>query len=180
MALSAVATNNSGFMFVGLIGATYHAGLSSMWLMVGWISGDYLAWLWCFRPLRERSERMGVASIPSFLGATESGRQRATVVTAALITLVFLGTYAGAQLTAGSKALHVLFGWDYTAGTLLGAGIVVAYCFAGGIRASVWTDAAQSAVMLLSMFLLLGVSLAGTRWFASAVGQPRVDRPSAD
>ncbi len=53
----------------------------------------------------------------------------------------------------------MLFGWDYLAGTLIGAGIVSAYCFASGIRASIWTDAAQSAVMLVSMLLLLLVSL---------------------
>ena len=201
-ALSAVSTNNSGFMFVGLIGATYNDGLSAMWLMVGWISGDYLAWRWVFRRLRERSEQLDVASIPSFLG-TQIGRslagsdglredsanlpaidstptlpsakprqdpvqvesdlqtsqQRPVVVLAALVALVFLGTYAAAQLTAGSKALHVLFGWNYLAGTLIGAGIVAAYCFAGGIRASIWTDAAQSVAMLASMLLLLTVAV---------------------
>ena len=180
-ALSAVSTNNSGFMFIGLIGATFTDGLSSMWLMVGWISGDYVAWRWVFRRLRERSEQLGVVSIPSFLGAdigrsrirensgnlpdgdrtltSSATRHRAVVVLAALITIVFLGTYAAAQLTAGSKALHVLFRWDYTVGTLIGAGIVAAYCFSGGIRASIWTDAAQSVVMLVSMLVLLAVSL---------------------
>ena len=43
-ALSAVATNNSGFMFIGLIGATFVEGLSSMWVMIGWVVGDYAAW----------------------------------------------------------------------------------------------------------------------------------------
>jgi len=41
--LSAVATNNSGFMFIGMIGATYTMGLSSIWIMIGWIFGDWLA-----------------------------------------------------------------------------------------------------------------------------------------
>jgi sodium/proline symporter len=82
---------------------------------------------------------------------------------AGLIVLAFLGTYAGAQLTAGSKALHALFGWDMFVGAVLGALIVVAYCFSGGIRASIWTDVAQSIVMFVSMNLLLlvGVSEAG-------------------
>ncbi len=68
MALSAVATSNSGFMFVALIGTTYLKGLSSMWLMVGWVSGEYLAWRWVFRGLRERSQQVAAATIPSFLG----------------------------------------------------------------------------------------------------------------
>src|SRR5262245_15419579 len=73
MALSAVSTNNSGFMFIGLIGATYTQGLSAMWLMVGWIAGDYLAWLAIHRRLRQRSEDVGANSVPEFLGSSADG-----------------------------------------------------------------------------------------------------------
>ena len=69
MALSAVATNNSGFMFVGLIGSTYIEGVSGIVLIGGWVIGDYFAWLAGIpRALRKRSEEMGVVTIPSFLG----------------------------------------------------------------------------------------------------------------
>ncbi|MEE2960914.1 MAG: sodium/proline symporter [Myxococcota bacterium] len=159
MALSAVATNNSGFMFVGLIGTTYTEGLSSVWLMVGWILGDYLAWLSGVpEKLRRRSAEIGATSIPSFLGKGLVGGRMVTV-TGGLITLVFLGIYSAAQLTAGSKALHVLFGWNYAVGAVLGALIVVAYCFAGGIRASIWTDAVQSVVMIVAMVGLFALAL---------------------
>lgn len=154
MALSAVATNNSGFMFIGLIGATYSAGISTAWLMVGWVFGDYLAWvIGVPRQVRERSERQGTVTIPSFIGHGMPGGRLVTRV-AAVVVLAFLGTYAAAQLTAGSKALHVLFGWDESIGAILGAVIVGAYCFSGGIRASIWTDAAQSVVMLGAMIML--------------------------
>ena len=76
-----------------------------------------------------------------------------------LITLFFLGLYSSAQLTAGRKALAA-FGIEAHIGVLLGAVMVVAYCFAGGIRASIWTDAAQSVVMLVSMFILVGAGVA--------------------
>lgn len=163
VALSAVATNNSGFMFVGLIGATYTEGLSSLALMGGWVMGDYVAWLVGIpKALRKRSEEGGCATIPSFLGHGIDGGERVVKV-AALIVLVFLGTYAAAQLTAGSKALHALFGWDLVAGSVMGALIVVVYCFSGGIRASIWTDVVQSVVMFVAMLLLLivGISDAG-------------------
>ena len=52
VALSAVATNNSGYMFAGLIGYTYLAGLSSMWLMIGWIFGDFIASLFIHKKIR--------------------------------------------------------------------------------------------------------------------------------
>jgi sodium/proline symporter len=162
-ALSAVATNNSGFMFVGLIGATYSEGLSSLALMAGWVLGDYAAWLAGIpKALRTRSEQAGCATIPSFLGHGIEGGDKVVKI-AGLIVLAFLGTYAAAQLTAGSKALHALFGWDLAAGAVLGAAIVVVYCFSGGIRASIWTDVVQSVVMFVAMNLLLlvGVSNAG-------------------
>jgi sodium/proline symporter len=163
MALSAVATNNSGFMFVGLIGATFSEGISAASMMAGWVLGDYLAWLVGVpKGLRERSEDSGTVTIPGFLGHGSS-EGRIVVVVAGLIVIAFLGTYAAAQLTAGSKALHVLFGWNTQVGAVLGAVIVVAYCFSGGIRASIWTDVAQSIVMFVAMNLLLavGVSQAG-------------------
>ncbi len=159
-ALSAVATNNSGFMFIGLIGLTYASGLSSIWIMVGWIAGDYCAWRWFYPGLRRQSAAGQSRSLPEFISVETSGAaSRNLARLAALVLLLFLGVYAAAQLKAGSKALHVLFGWDYHWGATLGALIIVAYCYAGGLRASIWTDAAQSAVMLGSMALLLTVAL---------------------
>jgi len=179
VALSAVATNNSGFMFVGLIGATYTQGLSSLALMLGWVVGDYVAWLAGIPELlRRRSEEAGCATIPSFLGHGLKGGH-IVVKVAGLIVLAFLGTYAAAQLTAGSKALHALFGWNLVVGAVLGAVIVVVYCFSGGIRASIWTDVAQSIVMFVAMNLLLlvGVSNAGgpaALWSALSAIDPQL------
>ena len=158
-ALSAVSTNNSGFMFIGLIGTTYTLGLSAVWIMFGWIFGDYLMWFWIHRRLREGSEARGARTIPSFLAAKLPGAQGLVRATAALITIAFLGTYAAAQLNAGSKALHVLFDWPYSVGAIVGVVIVVIYCFAGGIRASIWTDVAQSINMIFAVWLLFGLAL---------------------
>ena len=67
--------------------------------------------------------------------------------------------YAAAQLTAGSKALHVMLGWPINTSILIGAVIVLAYSFSGGIRASIWTDVVQSIIMLISMSGLLVVAI---------------------
>jgi sodium/proline symporter len=74
-AFSAVATNNSGFMFIGLIGTTYLEGISAAWIMVGWMGGDWLAWLVVHKRLRERSAAVAVDTIPSFLAIDENGRR---------------------------------------------------------------------------------------------------------
>lgn len=157
VALSAVATNNSGFMFIGLTGTAFKYGLKeSVWLMAGWVVGDFVAWLFVHKRLRERSAERGATTIPEFLGGgMKNGRL--VVAAAALITLFFLGLYSSAQLTAGRKALEA-FGIEAHVGVFLGAVMVVAYCFAGGIRASIWTDAAQSVVMLVAMALLVAVA----------------------
>ncbi len=145
-------------MFLGLIAATYLDGIRAGWLMVGWVAGDWLTWLFVHRRLRVQSEARKSSTIPEFLGGDMDGG-RAVVAVAGLIVLVFLGLYAAAQLNAGGKALHFVFAWDHRIGALIGAVIVAAYCFSGGIRASIWTDAAQSIVMLGAILLLIVVAL---------------------
>ncbi|XOV85095.1 MAG: sodium/proline symporter [bacterium] len=167
--LSAVATNNSGYMFIGVIGYTYMTGLPAIWLMIGWILGDLIASSVVHRRLREASTSAAGNTFPAILASWHGQQFKAVRVIGGLITVVFLGTYAAAQLTAGSKALHVLFGWSESTGAIIGAAMVLAYCLAGGIRASIWTDAAQSIVMIAAMTLILVVGVAslggpGTTW----------------
>jgi sodium/proline symporter len=154
--LSSAATNNSGFMFIGLLGFTYRFGVQAVWLQLGWILGDVVAWLWVHRGVRERSGQLAVNSVPQLLATDEAGvRSRSITVVTGLLTFFFLGGYAAAQLKAGSAALTGIFGWPPEVGIVLGAVIVVVYCFSGGLRASIWTDAAQAFVMLGSLLALL-------------------------
>ncbi len=157
--LSAVATNNSGYMFIGVIGYTYATGLASIWLMIGWILGDFIASLFVHARLRKatsNSKEVSFAGVLSHWYGGQNGRLQRLI---GIISLMFLLAYASAQLVAGSKALHVLFDWPIWAGAAMGAVMVMAYCFAGGIRASIWTDAAQSFVMILAMAILLVVAV---------------------
>jgi sodium/proline symporter len=157
--LSAIATNNSGYMFIGMIGFTYTYGLSSIWLMVGWIVGDFLTSLLVHEKLRVTSELRHQYSFASTLSTWHGTDYRRLRMLGGVLTVLFLGAYAAAQFNAGSKALYVLFDWDYGVGAAVGAVIVLLYCFAGGIRASIWTDAAQSMVMIAAMGLMLWVGL---------------------
>lgn len=166
--LSAVATNNSGYMFIGVIGYTYSVGLSAGLLMVGWILGDLLASLFVHKKLRHTALQCNESSYIGVLHQWAGfGGSRFRIV-AALIALVFLLSYAAAQLVAGSKALQVLLHWPSWSGAVLGAALVLAYCFAGGIRASIWTDAAQSLVMIAAMGIML-VSLVNSLGGVSGV-----------
>lgn len=153
--LSAVATNNSGYMFIGVIGYTYAVGLSASLLMIGWILGDFLASLWVHQRLRAQAVNNDETSYIGALTRWAGFSGRGFRVIAALIALVFLLSYAGAQLVAGSKALQVLLNWPAWLGAVIGACLVMLYCIVGGIRASIWTDAAQSIVMIVAMGLML-------------------------
>lgn len=175
--LSAVATNNSGYMFIGVIGYTYATGVAAIWLMVGWIAGDFLASLFVHSRLREATSRTGEVSYAGVLSHWYGGdwhgdcygENQKLQRLIAFISLLFLLTYAGAQLVAGGKALHVLFAWPTWAGAVLGAVMILLYCFAGGIRASIWTDAAQSTVMIVAMSLLLMATLSALGGIGNAM-----------
>jgi sodium/proline symporter len=153
--LSAVATNNSGFMFIGVIGYTYVTGLASVWLMLGWIAGDFLSSTFIHSRLRMATQHTGEASFAGVLSCWNGGQGGVLQRVIGGVSLIFMLAYASAQLVAGGKALHVLLDWPTWSGAVIGAVLVVGYCFSGGIRASIWTDAAQSVVMIIAMGLLL-------------------------
>ncbi|WP_373082087.1 sodium/proline symporter [Zhongshania sp.] len=158
--LSAVATNNSGYMFIGVIGYTYTVGLSAFWVMAGWIAGDFIASHIVHRQLRAKTESSGQLSYIGVLSNWTGANMARYQKLAALVSLVLLLAYAAAQLLAGGKALQALFDWPRWAGAVVGSVLVAAYCLAGGIRASIWTDAAQSVVMITAMGVLLWVAVA--------------------
>ena len=157
--LSAVATQNSGYMFIGVIGFTYATGLAAAWLMFGWIIGDFLASLYIHSRVRTQTELRDEATFGGMLSRWNGVEQKTLRRVAAIITVIFLGSYAAAQLAAGGKALHAVFDWNANTGAIIVAGVVAAYCMAGGIRASIWTDAVQSIVMIVSMGILLFVAI---------------------
>ncbi len=167
--LSAVATNNSGYMFIGVIGYTYATGLASIWLMLGWILGDFLSSLYVHKRLRQATSRSGEVSYAGVLSHWYGQNFTMLQRLIGLISLLFLLTYAAAQLVAGGKALHVLLDWPLWSGAVAGAVLVCLYCFAGGIRASIWTDAAQSIVMIVAMGLLLITALVNLGGVSSAI-----------
>ena len=154
-AISAIATSNSGYMFIGQIGFTYVYGLQSVWLMFGLIFGDFISSLFVHKNLRKKTQELKVVSFANLVSKWHGANYKYVQLFGGFIILIFLSTYAAAQLNAGSKSMHILFGLDYRLGAIIGGIIVLLYCFSGGIRASIWTDAAQSLVMIIAMFLMV-------------------------
>lgn len=157
--LSAMASTVSGFAFTGLVAFIYLNGYSGGWFSLGMIFGSLVGFTLASRRLRTRGQRRGAASYPEYLSVRMDGRTRLFGRVTGLLVVAIAVTYATAQLAAGGKALHVLMDWNYDAGVILGAAIVIAYAWAGGLRASISTDVAQTLTMLLALGILVAVSL---------------------
>ena len=131
-------------------------GYSIIWIGLGSMIGQIVAWIWLYKFIQQSANERGVRSLSSLV-SNVTGSPEAKL--AAVLSVLFLAVYAAAQLTSGGKALYVMLGWSEVIGILIGFVLVVAYCYAGGIRASIWTDAAQSSVMIIGSSLLCYVAM---------------------
>jgi sodium/proline symporter len=109
-----------------------------------------------YKYIQKEGQERNLRSLSSLVSG-KSGAPEAKI--AAILSVFFLSIYAAAQLTAGGVALKSMLGWSEITGILIGFVLVVAYCYAGGIRASIWTDAAQSCVMIVGSTILCLVAL---------------------
>ena len=155
-ALSAVSTWNSGYMFIGFIGFIFIQGYSGIWIGLVSTLGQAVAWIWLYKFIQKEGNERGVRSLSSLVSKT-TGAPEAKL--AGILSVAFLSIYAAAQLVAGGVALQAMLGWSEVIGILIGFVLVVAYCYAGGIRASIWTDAAQSCVMIVGSTILCYVAV---------------------
>jgi len=155
VALSTVATCNSGYMFIGMIGFTYKVGLASLWIAIGWVFGDFIISMFSFKHIRRFAGNKDIQTYSSLLSYRGTEPLKLVRLVAGILTLLFLSIYAAAQFAAIGKSLLATFDLEPWIGTIAGAVLVLGYCFAGGIRATIWSNAAQSIVMIFVMFLLV-------------------------
>jgi sodium/proline symporter len=160
VALSFGATISSGATFIGFAGLAYHSGITAIYTVIGLIIGDYIGWCIAGKKIRHIAQEKQAHTYPSLVGKLGNIEfQKVTLITS-FLTVIFMGTYCAAQLIAGAKVGQSLFGWDFSVFVVVGALALLAYCWAGGIRASVWTDALQALVILFSLVVLI---IAGLR-----------------
>ena len=174
-ALSAVSTWNSGYMFIGAVGFTYMMGYNVLWMAVASMAGQLVAWAWLYKFIQQEGRERKVRSLSSLV-AEKAGAPEAKL--AAILSVLFLSIYAAAQLTSGGKALLVMLGWDELIGILIGFVLVVAYCYAGGIRASIWTDAVQSCVMIVGSLILCWIALGEVGGFSGLNSELKSQDPA--
>lgn len=159
VALSYGATISSGATFIGFAGLAYNAGLTAVFAIVGLTIGDHIGWMIAGNKIRRRGIETQAHTYPSLVGKLSGQDFQIVTVVTALLTVVFLGTYCSAQLVAGAKIGAALFAWDYDIFIYVGAFVLLAYCWAGGIRASIWTDAVQAIIIMISLLILVWMAL---------------------
>ncbi len=154
-ALSAGASDMSGWLLMGLPGFAYAAGLEAIWIAVGLLLGTYFNWLLVARRLRNYSHAANDSlTIPSFLENRFRDNSRLLRVIAAFFILLFFLFYTSSGLVAGGKLFETVFGMPYQIAVIVGTIAVVSYTLFGGFLAVSWTDVIQGLLMLAALLLV--------------------------
>ncbi|WP_439534489.1 sodium/proline symporter PutP [Polymorphobacter sp.] len=154
-ALSAGASDMSGWMLMGLPGAVYLAGLDAAWIAVGLLVGAWANYRLVAPRLRVYTEVADDAlTIPDYLEKRFDDRSRTLRVVASLVIVVFFTLYTSAGLVAGGKLFEASFGLDYRLGLAVTLGVVVAYTLVGGFLAVSLTDFVQGCIMFVALVLV--------------------------
>ncbi len=159
-ALSAGASDMSGWMLLGLPGAVYISGLGAAWIAVGLVIGAYLNYRFVAPRLRMYTEMADDSiTIPDFFENRFKDGSHALRVISALVIIVFFTLYTSAGIVAGGKLFEASFGLDYFTGLFVTAGVVLAYTVIGGFLAVSLTDFVQGCIMFIALILVPIVAL---------------------
>lgn len=154
-ALSAGASDMSGWLLLGLPGYAYAAGYEAIWIAVGLLAGTWLNWLFVAKRLRTYSFAAGDSlTLPSFFENRFNDTSRVLRVISAFFILLFFLFYTSSGLVAGGKLFETVFQLDYEIAVIVGAVAVVSYTFFGGFLAVVWTDVIQGLLMFAALLLV--------------------------
>ncbi len=151
-ALSAGASDMSGWLLMGLPGAIYATGLVESWIFIGLTVGAWLNWKICAPRLRAYTEVAGDAiTIPSFLERRLHDDSHLLRIVCGVIILVFFTFYVSSGMVASGKFFDESFGVNYTWGILIVAGITMLYTLFGGFLGASLTDVAQGILVFVAL-----------------------------
>ncbi|MCW4153083.1 MULTISPECIES: sodium/proline symporter PutP [Halomonadaceae] len=169
-ALSAGASDMSGWLLLGLPGAMFASGLGSAWIGIGLLVGALFNWILVAPRLREQTVHYGNAiTIPAFLANRFPTRSLSLRTVSAIVIVIFFAVYTASGLVAGGKLFESAFAGvvniggmsDYGAGVLITLGVVLVYTVVGGFLAVSMTDFVQGCIMMLALVIMPAVVLFG-------------------
>lgn len=160
-AMSAQASDMSGWLLMGLPGAAYASGMGNYWIAIGLAIGTILNWAFVAKPLRRFTEAAGDSiTIPQYLQNRFKANSPVVRLVCAAVIFIFFLVYTTSAFVSGGKLFQVVFNVDTTNVTytkmavVISAVIIVAYTFLGGFNAVAWTDLIQGLLMIMAIVAL--------------------------
>ncbi|MBP3541630.1 MAG: sodium/proline symporter PutP [Clostridia bacterium] len=154
VAISAQASDMSGWLLMGLPGSIMALGMGQVWIAIGLLIGTILNWIFTAPRLRAFSQAAGDAiTVPQYLNGRFFSKGKSLQVISALVFLVFFAVYAASSFKACGELFHTVLGMDPIWATVIAAVIIIGYTFLGGFSAVCWTDFFQGMLMLVAVML---------------------------
>ncbi len=167
-AMSAEASDMSGWLLMGLPGVAYWCGLAdAAWTAIGLAIGTYFNWLLVSKRLHRYSIRANNAiTLPEFFSNRFRENKKVILTIAALFILVFFTVYASSCFVTCGKLFSTLFGAPYISMLILGAVFVLIYTLIGGFLAESASDFMQGIVMIVALVVIVSISVIKAGGFA--------------
>ena len=153
-AMSAGASDMSGWLLLGLPGAIFAAGISESWIAIGLILGAWFNWLFIAGRIRVYTEiSHNALTLPDYFTHRFEDRSRLLRLLSAVIILLFFTIYCASGMVAGARLFEQTFGLSYDLALWAGAAATIIYVFVGGFLAVSWTDTVQATLMIFALLL---------------------------
>ena len=153
-AMSAQASDMSGWLLMGLPGSVYALGTGQAWIAIGLGLGTIINWLVIAKPLRAYTITNNSITLPEFLGNRYHDEKKILLGVSSVVIVIFFLVYTASALASGGKLFNSVFGIDYHAALLLGAVVILAYTFMGGFLAVCTTDFIQGSLMFVGLLVV--------------------------
>lgn len=154
-ALSAGASDMSGWLLLGLPGYAFVSGMESLWLAGGLLVGTWANWFISAKRLRTYSITTDNAlTLPEFISRRFNDQTKLVQTISAFFILIFFLFYTSAGLVAGGKLFETVFALDYNVAVIIGTACVVSYTLFGGFLAVSWTDLVQGLLMSAALLIV--------------------------
>ncbi|MEB2811482.1 sodium/proline symporter PutP [Campylobacter upsaliensis] len=169
-ALSAGASDMSGWLLMGLPGALYVSGFVESYIAIGLSIGAFLNWVFVAKRLRIYTSAIANSiTIPDYFETRFDDDKHILRIVCAIVILVFFTFYVSSGLVGGAKLFESTFGIDYTHALTTGTIIIVLYTFLGGYKAVCWTDMIQGLLMMSALIIVPLVMLSNLGGYEAAI-----------
>lgn len=153
-AISAESSDMSGWLLMGLPGAAYAAGFSSIWILTGLIFGTMINWMVIGNRIRIASETYQVLSITEYFERRVHDVKGHVGMVSGVAVIVFMVINASAEIIGSGKLLNATFGMEYRTGIVIALLVVIAYTFLGGYMAVSWSNLFQGTLMFFALLFV--------------------------